>query len=79
MAWIRFVYDDHAPCMNFKPGDAVEVPDDVVRRWQIVWELFVLIGIEMGDFKARSWNPATKALPQRLDTPRDPALYEQPA
>ena len=61
--WVSFRYDASTPQMNFRPGDDVEVPDEVVRRWEIIWELFVLIGQEMGDWKARGWRPETKALP----------------
>jgi len=63
--WIRFCYDATTPQMNFKPGDAVEVPDDVVRRWQLIWELFVLQGWEMGNWKSRGMRTETKALPPR--------------
>lgn len=63
--WIRFVYDAEVPQMNFKPGDHVEVPDDVVRRWQLIWELFVLQGWEMGDWKSRGMRTDTRALPSR--------------
>ena len=61
--WVRFVYDPDTPQMNFKPGDAVEVPDYVVRRWELIWELFKLLGDEMGEWKERSWRQDTKALP----------------
>lgn len=63
--WVKFCYDPATPQMNFKPGADVEVPDEVVRRWQIIWELFYLIGEEMGQWKARGWRADTKALPPR--------------
>lgn len=64
--WIRFCYDASIGAMNFKPGDHVEVPDVIVRRWQLVHELFVEAQREMSDWKARSWNTATQALPASL-------------
>lgn len=65
MVWVRFVYDAQVPQMNFKPGDHVEVPDEVVRRWQLVWEMFILIADEMADWKSRGMRLETKQLPAR--------------
>lgn len=61
--WVRFRYDASTPQMSFSPGFDVEVPDRVARRWELVWELFVLCGMEMDSWKARGFHQDTKALP----------------
>lgn len=64
--WVQFMHDPKIPSMGFEPGEQVEVPDEVIRRWQLVFELFNLLRDEMGDWKARGWAPETKALPEKV-------------
>jgi hypothetical protein len=83
--WVRFRFDQEvearggqgwAPAFSPEQPSATEVPDHVVRRWDIVRELWMEVLIEVGEWKSRGMHESTRRLPTRL-TPME-LLEDEP-
>ena len=69
--WVKFAYDKEYQCQGWRkahspeePG-VTEVPDHIVRRWDLIYELFCEVQIEAGEWKHRGMHRETRALPEK--------------